>query len=349
MVPVTAFPDAPGEPTPQATAVEMGNADVVVTRLLNCTGCPTCRSRAVGFTATLMGGALTVTVVDTDMDVSAALVAVTVTVSGLGGYSGAVYSPAFEIVPTVELPPATPLTVQVTSVLVAPRMVAVNCCVPLTCKEGGVTFKASEMLMATEVEADLAVSAWLVAIMVTLAGLGIIAGAVYMPELDIVPTVELPPVTPPTDHVTAVFVEFATVAENWKVCPTVTDEGAVPSVIVTVAGVVCVVVAGLEWQPVITTSRLRPMPRIEAVRRNSQIIEPTPSKPTFRFESYDIKESSACKALPPLSPLAAVRQSACDQDRLHRVGERSPKAHDQGATALTAHRPLIGGPTHVRE
>ncbi|MGO8816993.1 MAG: hypothetical protein ACLQVG_20320 [Terriglobia bacterium] len=118
-------------------------------------------------------------------------------------------------------------------------------------------FRASETLMATEMEADLVVSAWLVAIMVTLAGLGIIAGAVYMPALEIVPAVELPPVTPATDHVTAAFVEFATVAANWKVCPTVRDEGTVPSVIVTAAGVI---VVGAEWQPTITISRLRLIP-----------------------------------------------------------------------------------------
>jgi hypothetical protein len=51
-----------------------------------------------------------------------------------------------------------------------------------------------------------------------------------------VPTVAFPPATPPADHVTDVFVELETVAENWKVCPTVKDEGAVPIVIAT-AGV----------------------------------------------------------------------------------------------------------------
>lgn len=117
--------------------------------------------------------------------------------------------------PSVELPPATPFTVQVTSVFAEPRIVAVNCCVLVTCNEAELRFRVRERLTATETEAVSEVSAWLAAMMVTLAGLGIVAGAVYMPELDMVPTVEFPPVTPFTDQVTAVFVEFETVAVNW--------------------------------------------------------------------------------------------------------------------------------------
>ena len=78
----------------------------------------------------------------------------------------------------MELPPATPFTPQVTVVSVAPVTVAVNCWVPVTCKEAEVKFVAREMLMVTEKEADLVVSAWLVAVMVTLAGVGTKAGAV---------------------------------------------------------------------------------------------------------------------------------------------------------------------------
>ena len=56
----------------------------------------------------------------------AALCAVTVT--GLvGTLDGAVYRPVKEIVPTKELPPATPFTSQFTAVLVVPETVAVNC------------------------------------------------------------------------------------------------------------------------------------------------------------------------------------------------------------------------------
>jgi hypothetical protein len=43
---------------------------------------------------------------------------------------GAVYKPELETVPTVELPPAAPFTLQVTLRLDAPVTVAVNCTVP---------------------------------------------------------------------------------------------------------------------------------------------------------------------------------------------------------------------------
>jgi hypothetical protein len=73
--------------------------------------------------------AVTVTLADADFVVSACDTAVTVTVAGLGTAEGAVYSPDVEIVPTVESPPVTPLTCQVTAVLEVPVTVAVNCCV----------------------------------------------------------------------------------------------------------------------------------------------------------------------------------------------------------------------------
>src|SRR2546430_12908415 len=56
-----------------------------------------------------------------------------------------------------------------------------------------------------------------------------LAGAVYRPELEIVPTVALPPVTPFTCQVTAVLLVFCTVAVNCWVPPaaTVADVGAI--------------------------------------------------------------------------------------------------------------------------
>lgn len=45
--------------------------------------------------------------------------------------------------------------------------------------------------------------ATLVAVTVTWAGLGIVLGAVYSPELEMVPTVEFPPTTPPALQVTS--------------------------------------------------------------------------------------------------------------------------------------------------
>jgi hypothetical protein len=59
-----------------------------------------------------------------------------------------------------------------------------------------------------------AVSAADTAVTVTVAGEGMLVGAVYMPELEIVPTVVLPPATPFTCQVTALLAEFMTVAEN---------------------------------------------------------------------------------------------------------------------------------------
>ena len=52
--------------------------------------------------------------------------AVTVTVEPGGGVLGAVYTPAAEIVPSVEFPPRTLFTFQSTFVVVAPVTVAVN-------------------------------------------------------------------------------------------------------------------------------------------------------------------------------------------------------------------------------
>ena len=63
-----------------------------------------------------------------DFVVSAALVAVTVTVAGDGSRLGARYVPPL-IVPTVELPPETPFTLQVTAAFEEFVTVAVNCLV----------------------------------------------------------------------------------------------------------------------------------------------------------------------------------------------------------------------------
>jgi hypothetical protein len=57
---------------------------------------------------------------------SAAETAVTVTTAGEGTVIGAVYMPVLEIMPTVALPPATPLTLQFTAVFEDPVTVAVN-------------------------------------------------------------------------------------------------------------------------------------------------------------------------------------------------------------------------------
>jgi hypothetical protein len=45
-----------------------------------------------------------------------------------GMVAGAVYTPAEEMVPTVELPPTVPLTSQLIAVLLVPETVALNAC-----------------------------------------------------------------------------------------------------------------------------------------------------------------------------------------------------------------------------
>ena len=75
---------------------------------------------------------------------------------------------------------------------------------------------------------------------VTAAGLGTAPGAVYRPELEIVPIVALPPVIAFTCQVTVVLLVFSTVAVNCCVPPTATVADAGEIITVTETGV-CVV------------------------------------------------------------------------------------------------------------
>jgi hypothetical protein len=126
MCPYIPIPGFPADFTPQVTEDENGKLPVVVTVSDSWTVPFTCRSSAVGFTDTVRGGGSTVTATEHDIEVYAALVPATVTVLGEGGTWGAVYRPPAEIVPTEELPPVTPFTVQLTAVLVVPAIVGVN-------------------------------------------------------------------------------------------------------------------------------------------------------------------------------------------------------------------------------
>ena len=86
--------------------------------------------RVVGVTLVITGVAFSsVTVALPDRVGSSTLVAVTVTVFGVGRVSGAVNVPFAAIVPVVEVPPATPLTDQVTLRFRPPVTMAVNACV----------------------------------------------------------------------------------------------------------------------------------------------------------------------------------------------------------------------------
>jgi hypothetical protein len=82
-------------------------------------------------TAAGVAGAVTVTDADAPMVVSACEMAVTATVAGIGTVLGAVYKPVVEMKPTVEVPPVTAFTCQVTAVFVVFATVAVNCWVAL--------------------------------------------------------------------------------------------------------------------------------------------------------------------------------------------------------------------------
>ncbi|HEY3989174.1 MAG TPA: hypothetical protein VGM02_07740 [Acidobacteriaceae bacterium] len=181
----------------------------------------------------VLGAAIKVTVMLCEVEALATLVAVMVTVAGCGIVAGAVYSPVDEINPAAALPPATPSTLQVTAWFVVPLTAAVYCvCVPtvtlvaplsaiVTGAAGGVGVlgaATSVTVMLCEVEA----LATLVAVMVTVAGCGIVAGAVYSPVDEINPAAALPPATPSTLQVTAWFVVPLTAAVYCACVPTVT-------------------------------------------------------------------------------------------------------------------------------
>jgi hypothetical protein len=160
--------------------------------------------------------ATTVTAADADLVGSATLVAVTDTMPADGTTDGPVYNPPDETVPTVESPPATPFTHQVTPVFVVFVTLAVNCCVP----DVGTDALVGEMdtetgtTIVAVAEAIFVVSATLVAAIVTVAGEGRVGGAVYNPPEETVPSVELPPAVPFTLQVTPVFVVPLAAAVN---------------------------------------------------------------------------------------------------------------------------------------
>jgi hypothetical protein len=162
-------------------------------------------------------------------DALALLVARTVTLDGLGIDAGALYSPAAVMVPTAALPPTMLFTLQVTAMLAVLVTVAVNCWVAEGARVRGegdtVTVIGGGAGGVTVTVADPTADGLcaLVAWTVTVAGLGTAAGALYTPEVEIVPTVEFPLTTPLTLQVTPVLVAFLTVAVNVCVALTATD------------------------------------------------------------------------------------------------------------------------------
>ena len=130
------------------------------------------------------------------------------------------------MVPTVALPPATPSTAQVTAVLLLPVTVAVRAAVApaVTLAVPGLsdTATAAGTWTVTVAEANLVLSAALVALMVWLPAAD---GAVYvtLPPLPVrVPTLALPPDTPSTVQATAVLLLPVTVAVRAALAPAAT-------------------------------------------------------------------------------------------------------------------------------
>jgi hypothetical protein len=163
--------------------------------------------------------------------------------------AGAVYNPLVEIAPTVAFPPATPFTAHVTAVFVDPVTVAVNCCVfpSDTIADAGDRLTLTGTGTVTVAWADFVTSAALVAATVKEPVAASVAGAVYNPLVEIVPTVAFPPATPFTVHATAVFADPATVAVNCCVFPklTVADAGDGLTLTLTGTGTVTVACADL--------------------------------------------------------------------------------------------------------
>jgi hypothetical protein len=124
---------------------------------------------------------MSVTLAEPEYDGASALVAATVTAAGDGTAVGGMKRPSADINPTVELPSFVPLTLQTTPVAFnGPLTVAVNCCVQPsgTVALGGVTVTVSGPdVRFTCADADLVVSAWLTAVMVTPPEEGMAAGA----------------------------------------------------------------------------------------------------------------------------------------------------------------------------
>jgi hypothetical protein len=149
-----------------------------------------------------------------------------VTVTGLDGTDiGAVYKPDEVIVPLLVFPPLAPFTIQLTAVLLAPETEALNCCECPTCTlvlAGDTkTDTAGAGVMETVALADAVDCDVLCAVTVT-GTAGTDCGAVYSPELEMVPAVESPPTTPFTSQLYPVKLVPEIVALNCWDCPTCT-------------------------------------------------------------------------------------------------------------------------------
>ena len=118
---------------------------------------------------------------------------------------------------------AAPPRLQRTAVSGWPALVmaARNACVApnSTLAPGGEIAIAMSLVIVSDADPDFVESAWLVAVICTVAGEGRSPGAVKVPSAAMVPVTAVPPATPFTLHVTLVSVAFFTVAVNAMVFP----------------------------------------------------------------------------------------------------------------------------------
>ena len=145
-----------------------------------------------------------------------------------GGDGGAVYTPAVVMVPQAPATADWQFSVQFTAMGTLLTVAENVCCPPAGMVTGlGLTVNGAVAVAGaiTVTCADVVteVSACDVAVTVTVAGFGTLLGAVYNPAVEMNPTVAVPPVTPFTVQVTAVFVVLVTVIVNCCVNPVVTD------------------------------------------------------------------------------------------------------------------------------
>jgi hypothetical protein len=158
--------------------------EVPATDALNCAVAPAATDVLLGVTVTRTFGIM-VTTADADLLGSAMLVATTFTVAGVGGITGALYTAEVALVESVPqedpVHPA-PVKLHATPVFVVPVTVAVKVSRPAVITEALVGLMLIKTAVATTTvtlaEADLVGSATLVAVTLSVAGEGTLAGAV---------------------------------------------------------------------------------------------------------------------------------------------------------------------------
>jgi hypothetical protein len=158
------------------------------------------------------------------------------------------------------MPPALQVTVE--AKLPVPVTLAEHCEAPVVTAEVGVQVAVTAVMVGAmrvrEAEPDLVVSWVDVAVIVTGLVAGATVGAVYRPAELMVPSVELPPATPPTLQVTvkAKLPVPVTLAEHCEVPPVLTEVGVQEAVTaVMVLGVLFEPPLLLEVPPLQPTSR----------------------------------------------------------------------------------------------